>query len=268
MPIGFVKSATKRAPLICKFGMSLAIAFIVSLYGAPTQATVVTVYAAASLTDVLSELSINYQKAHTNIIIKNSFAGSSTLAKQIINGAPADLFISADNDWADQLQERGLLATESRKKLLGNELVLISPANSHINILLDPAFNLNSGFSGRLCVGDPTSVPAGKYAKQVLTYYHWWDKISARLVATEDVRTALAFVDRGECALGIVYKTDIQQSKNVKLVAVFPPTSHTKIEYPGALTKTASPDAIAFWNYLQSDAAKAVFNHYGFSVFY
>jgi molybdate transport system substrate-binding protein len=226
----------------------------------------IKLYAAASLTDALTELSSAYEKTHPNIEIKKSFAGSSTLAKQIENGAPADIFISADNDWGDYLYKRGLLANESRKKFLGNDLVLIAPITSNVSILLDPAFNLNTSFTGRLCTGDPASVPVGRYAKQALMTYSWWDKVSSRIVGTEDVRTALAFVERGECGLGIVYKTDAQLSKKVKIVATFPAASHSPIEYPGALTKNAGAESKDFWVYLQSDDAKAVFVRYGFSL--
>ena len=226
----------------------------------------VNLYAAASLTDALTELSDAYQKQQPDAAIKKSFAGSSTLAKQIENGAPADIFISADKDWADYVQKRGLLNNASRKSLLTNELVFIAPSASNVSVLLDPAFNLNTSFSGRLCTGDSASVPVGKYAKQALTHYNWWVKIEPRIVGTEDVRTALAFVERGECSLGIVYKTDAQLSKKVKVVATFPAVSHTSIEYPGALTKNAGAESKAFWVFLQSDQAKVVFTRYGFSV--
>lgn len=224
----------------------------------------INLYAAASLTDALTELSDSYQAKHPNAVIKKSFAGSSTLAKQIENGAPVDIFISADKDWADYLQKRELLNNASRKNLLANELVLIAPRASKVSVLLDPAFNLNTSFKGHLCTGDPASVPVGKYAKQALGHYNWWNKIEGRIVGTEDVRTALAFVERGECSLGIVYKTDAQLSKKVKVVTTFPATSHAPIEYPGALTKNAGAESKAFWFFLQSDQAKAVFTRYGF----
>lgn len=236
------------------------------MMGSRVQAEDVNLYAAASLTDALTELSDAYQKQHPDIAIKKSFAGSSILAKQIENGAPADIFISADKDWANYLQKRGLLNDQSRKILLGNELVLVAPSASNVSILLDSAFNLNASFSGRLCMGDPAFVPAGKYAKQALTHYNWWVRIESRIVGTEDVRTALAFVERGECSLGIVYKTDAYLSKKVKVVATFPAASHTPIEYPGALTKNAGADSKGFWIFLQSDQAKAVFARYGFSL--
>ncbi len=251
----------KRFGSVFKYCFSVVV-FV--LLASVVQAGEVRLYAAASLTDALTELGAAYQKVHPDVVIKKSFAGSSTLAKQIENGAPADIFISADNDWGDYLQKRGLLVNESRKKLLGNELVLIAPVDSKVSVLLDPAFNLNTSFSGRLCMGDPASVPVGKYAKQSLTKYNWWDKIESRIVGTEDVRTALAFVERAECGLGIVYKTDAQLSKKVKVIAIFPAASHAPIEYPGALTKSAGADAKTFWAFLQSDDAKTVFARYGF----
>jgi molybdate transport system substrate-binding protein len=255
-----------RAPMMRKFYTKATTIIALLALCSGTQADEVKLYAAASLTDVLTELSGDYQKMHSDIIIKKSFAGSATLAKQIENGAPADIFLSADNDWADYLQKRGLLITESRKKLLSNELVLIAPMDSEITVTLDSKIPLNTRFSGRLCTGDPASVPIGKYAKQSLTHYGWWDAISPRIVGTDDVRTALAFVERAECGLGIVYRTDAQLSKKVKVIATFPANSHMPIEYPGALTKNANQDAKAFWSFLQSAQAKLVFSRYGFTL--
>jgi molybdate transport system substrate-binding protein len=248
------------------FAVRLMVLFALTLSSFLANAGEVRLYAAASLTDVLTELSATYQKLHPGVSIKKSFAGSSALAKQIENGAPADIFISADNDWEYYLFRRDMLINESRKKLLANELVLIAPVTSNVKIVLDPAFDLSAAFGGKLCTGDPSSVPVGKYAKQSLSYYGWWDKVSPRVVGTEDVRTALVFVERAECNLGIVYKTDAQLSKKVKIVATFPDTSHIPIEYPGALTKKATAEAKNFWLFLQSDEAKAAFNRYGFSL--
>lgn len=267
------KRAMQKIMMLRTFGAKawcgqLIVAMIFAFSFETAQAGDVKLYAAASLTDALTELSASYQKSHADVSIKKSFAGSSTLAKQIENGAPADIFISADNDWEDYLFQRGLLQKESRKKLLANELVLISPLTNEIKVALEPTFNFAAAFNGRLCTGDTASVPVGKYAKQTLTYYAWWDKIAPRVVGTEDVRTALAFVERGECNLGIVYKTDAQLSKKVKVVAIFPAASHTPIEYPGALTKNASAEAKVFWAFLQSEEAKKVFARYGFSVLF
>jgi molybdate transport system substrate-binding protein len=230
------------------------------------QAGEVKVFAAASLTDVLTTLIQSYEKANPGTVIKASFAGSSTLAKQIENGAPADLFFSADKDWADYLEVRSLLKNESRKNLLTNDLVIIAPIESAQHFQLEQGFNLIDHFTGKLCTGEPAHVPVGKYAKQVLEHYGWWTGIQGRLVGTEDVRTALAFVERGECALGIVYRTDAQMSKKVEIVATFPTESHLPIVYPGALTKRAGDDAQQFWNFLQTLAAINVFKAYGFIV--
>lgn len=242
-----------------------ALLFVLFSVSISVQAGEIKLYAAASLTDALTELSGAYQKKYPGVVIKKSFAGSSTLAKQIENGAPADIFISADNDWADYLQKRKLLIAESRKKIVSNELVLIAPAGSAATVVFDASFNLADSVSGRLCTGDTASVPVGKYAKQSLMYYGWWAAMSPRIVGTDDVRTALAFVERAECSLGIVYKTDAQLSKKVSVIGVFPAVSHVAIEYPGALIKNAGSDANAFWTFLQSDDAKAVFSRYGFT---
>lgn len=252
-----VKQVTSNAlKVIVLSGVVVAVDF--------SQAADVKVYAAASLTDVLTELAKRYQQAHPDIKIKTSFAGSSTLAKQIENGAPAELFISADKEWADYLQTRSLLDAKTRVELLTNELVLIVPANHSLTINFDGSADLAASFSGKWCTGEPAYVPVGKYAKQALTYYGWWGAIQSRLVGTEDVRTALAFVERGECALGIVYKTDALLSKKIRVVASFPEASHLPIVYPGGLTKNAGPEALAFLHYLQSQPAKEIFSRYGF----
>lgn len=230
------------------------------------QAADINVSAAASLTDVLSELAKTYEKLHPALSIKTSFAGSSTLAKQIENGAPVDIFISADKGWMDYLQKRNLINLESRKDLLGNHLVMIGPVNQVIDIQLTKGFNLAANLKGKLCTGEPAYVPVGKYAKQALEYYGWWETIELQLVGTEDVRTALAFVARNECALGIVYETDAKMSNKVKLIARFPAESHSPIVYPVALTRKAGNDARKFLEYLQSDQATEVFHRYGFVV--
>lgn len=226
----------------------------------------VKVSAAASLTDVLTTLAQSYEKAHPGILIKISFAGSSTLAKQIENGAPTELFLSADTDWMNYVEERNLLKNESRKNVLANDLVIIVPLKSRQLFQWSPGINLPDHFTGKLCSGEPEHVPVGKYAKQALEYYGWTAAMESRVVGTEDVRTALAFVARGECAVGIVYKTDAHISKAVRVVATLPPESHAPIIYPGALTKKAGADAQQFWQFLQSPAAAEIFNFYGFIV--
>lgn len=234
------------------------------LWAGAVHAADIRVSAAASLTDVLTELAGLYEQEHPDTNVKVSFAGSSTLAKQIENGAPADIFISADKDWADYLQERKLLRASSRVDLLNNALVIIAPLNRNPRIQLDNNFAFADEIDGKLCTGETSHVPAGKYAKQALTYYGWWKATEPHIVGTDDVRTALAFVERGECALGIVYQTDALMSKHVKIVQNFPRISHKPIVYPGALTPKAGEDAQHFWAFLQSVPAQAVFQRYGF----
>lgn len=225
----------------------------------------VTLYAAASLTNALTEISKSYQTNH-DVIIKTSFAGSSTLAKQIEAGAPAQVFASADVQWMDYLQKRNKLQPNSRKELLGNSLVLITPKNQSISVNMDKSFELAKAFTGKICTGDTASVPVGIYAKQALQHLGWWSGLEKRLVATDDVRTALAFVERGECAVGIVYDTDAKISDKVTIVGRFPASSHSKIVYPLALIAGASAASTKFYHYLQSDKAQAVFSKYGFVI--
>ena len=177
----------------------------------------VTVYAAASLTNAINELDVIYEQKN-KVQIQTSYAGSSTLAKQIEAGAPADIFISADVQWMDYLQKKQLVSANDRVNLLGNRLVVIAPKARPIKLKIDKSFDFTRVVQGKWCTGDTKSVPVGKYAKQALTSIGWWDKVSTRLVETEDVRAALNFVARGECQLGIVYATDAAISKNVVIV--------------------------------------------------
>lgn len=231
-----------------------------------SNASSIQVSAAASLTDVITELAEDFERSHSGVDIKPSFAGSSVLAKQIENGAPVDIFISADKDWMDYLQKRNLIKSESRKDLLSNHLVFIAPENRDMSIEFTREFNLAAKLNGKLCTGEPAYVPVGKYAKQALEYYGWWNAIEQNLVGAEDVRTVLAFVERGECALGIVYETDAKMSKKVKLIARFPAESYSPIVYPIALTNKANNTAQKFLEYVESDQAAEVFHRYGFVV--
>lgn len=251
----YVKSSLR--PLILLSGV-----FYAQLSLATEQ---ITLYAAASLTNALTEISKSYQNSH-DVMIKTSFAGSSTLAKQIEAGAPAQIFASADSQWMDYLQKRNKLQANSRKDLLGNNLVLITPKNQTFSVTMDKSFDLAKAFTGKICTGDTASVPVGIYAKQALQHLGWWSSLEKRLVATEDVRTALAFVERGECAVGIVYETDAKISDKVTVIARFASQSHQKIVYPFALIAGASAASREFYQYLQSDTAQAVFSKYGFVV--
>ena len=225
----------------------------------------ITVFAAASLTNALTDISAQYEKNNPTKIV-HSFAASSTLAKQIENGAPADIFISADTKWMNYLQDKQRINTASRKEFLGNKLVLIAPKGRNFNVKFDKAFDLSKAFDGRLCTGDIESVPAGIYAKESLTYLSWWDNIKTRIVGAQDVRGALAFVERGECAAGIVYETDAKVSSKVEIVGTFPESSHKPIVYPMAFVANAKNANNDYFSYLQSNEALEVFKKYGFDI--
>lgn len=236
----------------------------VMLHKQAIAADTVTVYAAASLTNAMDELDAIYEKNNKNRI-KTSYAGSSTLAKQIEAGAPADVFISADLQWMDYLQNRQRVAPADRINLLGNRLVLITPKAQPVRFSIDKRVVPGPLMQGKICTGNTISVPVGKYAKQALSSLGWWDKLKTRLVETEDVRAALNFVARGECQFGIVYATDAAISKDVAVAAIFPENTHSAITYPVGLIRK-NTDSMKFYKFLQSEQAKAVFKKYGFSV--
>jgi len=223
----------------------------------------ITVFAAASLTNAITEIANAYEN-EKGVKIQTSFAASSTLAKQIEKGAPADIFMSADDKWMNYLQEKNLISAGNRANLLANNLVLIAPKGKTFKVEMDKSFNFSGAFNGRLCTGETDSVPVGIYAKQSLKNLNWWDSIKMRLVGTQDVRAALVFVERGECEAGIVYETDAKISGKVQTIASFPDASHDPISYPLALVKGANAEAAGFYDYLKSDKAKVIFIKYGF----
>ncbi len=224
----------------------------------------VTMFAAASLTDALTTIGKNYQ-TKTGHTVVFSFAASSVLAKQIEASKGADLFMSADSDWMDYLDSRGLLQHETRKNLLGNHLVLIAPSDSNVSLAIASHFDVLAALKGgRLSVADPDSVPAGKYARSALISLGVWNEVVDHLVQAENVRVALAYVARGEAPLGIVYATDARSEPKVKTVGTFPDNTHAPIVYPVALTKDAGPGARDFLAYLGSADAHAAFARDGF----
>lgn len=224
----------------------------------------ITVFAAASLTNVLQELGDGFTK-ETSIAVRFSFAASSALARQIENGSPADVFFSADLDWMDYLQTRHLIQPGTRHDVLGNRLVLIAPADSKLKLTLAPHVRLLAALgTGRLATGDPDSVPAGRYAREALTNLGVWNELADRLIRADSVRSALAFVDRGEAPLGIVYETDALIDKGVQVIDVFPAASHMPIVYPIALTSSAKSDAAKFIAFVRGPAGHIAFKAYGF----
>lgn len=195
-----------------------------------------------------------------------SFAASSALARQIDSGAPADLFISADRDWMDHVAQRGLIDADTRANLLGNALVLIAPRGSALR--WSPGEDLSPVIGeGRIAMADPDSVPAGKYAKAALGSLNQWEAVQQKAVRAENVRAALAFVERGEAVAGLVYATDAAASAKVRVVATFPAASHPAIVYPVArLAASTKPEARAFEEFLRGPQGQAIFRRYGFTA--
>lgn len=226
-----------------------------------------TVFAAASLKESLDAAASAYQK-QAGVPVRVSYAASSALARQIEQGAPADVFFSADLEWMDYLQQRGKLDATTRRNLLGNQLVLVAPKASKVRVELKrPATFLAALGDGRLAVGQTQTVPAGKYAKASLESLSLWNGVKARLAESESVRAALMLVARGEAPLGIVYASDAKAEPAVRVVATFPEESHPPIIYPvAALRSPRSAQATQFVQWLASPAADAIFTRRGFAV--
>ena len=248
--------------------IALALAGIAAapLAAAPALADDVVVFAAASLKNALDQVAASY-KAETGKTVSINYAGSNVLAKQIEAAAPADILFSADLAWMDYLQGKNLIASDTRRTLLGNKLVLVAAKDSAAAIELAPGAKLADllGKDGKLAMANVDSVPAGKYGKAALQKLGLWDSVSAHIVQADNVRAALAFVARGEAPLGIVYQTDANAEPSVRVIAAFPADSHAPIVYPVALTAgSKNPDAKAFLDYLESDKAKPAYEKQGF----
>lgn len=242
--------------------LALLLAFALST---PLRAQELTVFAAASLTDALRDLAPLWQ-AQGGARLRLSFAASSVLARQLDQGAAANLFASADLAWMDWAQGRGLIAADTRRSLLGNRLVLIVPRDKARTIAIGTGFDIAALLAGgRLAVGDPQSVPAGIYGKQALTQLGQWDAALPRLARAENVRGALLLVERGEAPAGIVYATDAAVAPGVAVAGIFPAETHAPITYPFAVPKAGdTPAARALLGFLAGRESAAVFRKYGF----
>jgi len=224
----------------------------------------ITVFAAASLTNVLSELIDSFQVANNAKVITN-MASSGTLARQIEQGGTPEVFISASKKWADYVDSLGFIQQPFKDKIAQNDLVFVAPKESEqeaftVDSTLEVASMLKDG---RLSIGDPSHVPAGKYAKQALSYYGWYDKLTDKYLPAKDVRSALMVVEMGEAPLGIVYRTDAEESSKVKIVGTFPDYSHKPIVYVACLLKE-NETAKAFYSYIKSESSSAIWAKYGF----
>ena len=242
-----------------------------ALRPARAQPAPLTVFAAASLQDALRALEPAWRADPANPPLRLSFAASSALARQVEQGAPADLFLSADEPWMDYLAQRGLILPETRVSPLGNALVLVAPAHSAVApFAIGPGTDLAAllGPQGRLATGDPAHVPAGIYARAALEGLGQWAAIAPRLARAENVRAALLLVERGEAPLGIVYRTDAQASPGVRLLGTFPAGSHPPVTYPFAVTRRAAarPEARALLAFLAGPEAAATWRRFGFAT--
>lgn len=225
----------------------------------------ITVFAAASMTNVLQQIGDEYKKQHPEDSLTFSFAGSSTLAKQIEQDAPADIFVSADQKWMEYVAEKQPNKTKNIKTLVANELVLIAPKESALKVASVKEINFKKVIGDSyLAVGDD-NVPVGRYAKKALESLNVWQDVEGKLSKAKDVRAVLAYIERGELPLGIVYSTDAKVSDKVKVVAVFPPETYGKVVYPAA-TLSEKAEAKRFLDYLSSPAAKSAFEKAGFKT--
>lgn len=260
---------SRRRSVSLAVGVAIAIFGVLSVLpgAAQAQSKDVVIFAAASLKTAMDDIAAQWQK-ETGKKAVISYAASSALAKQIEQGAPADMLVSADLDWMDYLQQRNLIKRETRADLLGNRIVLIADKNSTLSARLAPGFDLAGVLGdGRLAMADVAAVPAGKYGKAALEALKIWPSVAGKIAQTENVRAALLLVSRGEAPLGIVYQTDAAADPNVKIVDTFPENTHPPIIYPLALTVgSANPDAAALLAYLKSAKAKPLFEKQGFSV--
>ena len=225
------------------------------------------VFAAVSLTDALTAVVEAYEQTGEPKPAV-SFASSAVLARQIENGAPADIFISADEQWMDYVAARNLIEPASRLMLLGNRIVLVSTADTPLTVEIGAGFALAKALgTGKLALADPDSVPAGRSAMAALENLGVWREVEANVVRTENVRAALAFVERGEAKAGVVYATDAALAENIKIVGTFPEISHPAISYPIALVGLKPSDAARrFSDFTRSETAKEIFRGFGFIV--
>ena len=246
--------------------LAAAIAIAAAPHPGTAQEKSIVVFAAASMKNALDDVDAAFTR-QGGIKVVASYAASSALMKQIEQGAPADVFLSADIDWMDYGAQRNLIKTDTRVNLLGNRLVLIAPRDSKIgDVTIAPGFDLAAlAGSGRVATGDVRAVPVGLYAKAALEKLGIWASVEHKMAMAENVRAALVLVARGEAPLGIVYETDARIDPGVKIVGVFPEDSHPPIIYPVALTANAKPDAAQYLAFLRTQAAKSMFEHYGFN---
>lgn len=249
----------KKTALFCAL-----VAFCVCGLSRAAAGEEVTVFAAASLTDALGEAAKVYEK-ETGVKIKYNFAASGTLARQLMEGAPAGVFLSAAPKWTKALKDKDLLLEDI--VFLQNDLVLIASKDApEAKIDFKKGFDFAAAFKGKLSIGIPESVPAGKYAQQALQSLGWWDSVKDRLVQSKDVRETMRVVEMGGADLGIVYKTDAMRSKEVKIIGTFPADSHPPVTYTAGVLKTGDEAAKKYFAFLNTEPVMKIFAQYGFAA--
>lgn len=251
--------------MLFRFAFLLGIAFLTTLYSTAAQETI-TIFAAASLRNAIGDINAAFMNK-TGIKTVTSFAATSALLKQIEQGAPADIFLSADVKWMDYGVEKKLMRDATRVNLLGNRLALIAPRDSKTrDVTIAKGFDIGSlAGDGHIVTADVNAVPAGRYAKAALQSLGVWNVAEKKIAMVENVRAALALVARGEAPIGIVYETDAKIDPGVKIIGRFPGGSHPPITYPAAATAGAKPAAAEYLAFLRTQTAKTIFEQYGFS---
>jgi molybdate transport system substrate-binding protein len=248
---------------IIRYARAIAAVCLLTHWASAVAELPVRIFAAASLTEALSAVAVDWhERGHP--LPQLVFGGTAILARQVKAGAPVDVFAAADARWMDELTRDRRLLPGTRVDLLGNSLVLVAPKGRSFAVALEPRFDFARALKGKLCMGEPGVVPVGTYGRQVLQNLGWWESLQGRIVGTEDVRSALAFVARGECAAGIVYATDAAASKQIDVIARIPVALHSAIVYPFAVVQGAAPAATDFLAYARSEAAAAIFRRHGF----
>ena len=263
-----MKPHIRNIPTKPAFLIALAAALLTATMAMATDRLEVTVFAAASTTNAITDINRLYEEKGLGKITV-SFAASSTLAKQIDNGAPADIYISANVKWMDYLMERELIEPTTRRDLLSNRIVLIAPSGrSHKDVDITKGFDLAALLDkGRLSMGDPEHVPAGIYGKKALISLGVWDSVKDMLAPAKDVRSALVLVERDEAPIGLVYATDAAITSKVRVIGRFPIDSHPPITYPVAAIKGHDNEAVRqYLDFLDLPEAAAIFTQYGFSL--
>lgn len=260
------QTARRGRRLRLALGLIVGLATVWSLGVTAAAAETVTVFAAASMKDALDEVGRAYE-AQSGGKVRVAYAATSAIARQVEQGAPADIFISADAQWMDYLAERRLIVAASRRDLLSNRLALIAPAGAGTSLRIGRGMPLARALGNRRLAVAAAQVPAGRYAREALSALGVWPSVSGRLIEAENVRSALQYVARGEAAYGVVYETDARVEPKVRLIGLFPADAHAPIVYPAAIVASSrNRDAAAFLAFLSGPSAGRIFRRYGFTV--